>query len=157
MSTATYNTAAPLWRRLAAMVYDSILVFAIWIVVGFLVLALFGIPDAQTVEEGRVVMNPWYRYVLLLAMLLSSFAFFCGFWMASGQTLGMQAWRVRIQNRDGTQVSPRQCLIRYVVAPLSLLLLGAGYLYMYCNPRRETWHDRLSGSQVIWVPPISRE
>jgi uncharacterized RDD family membrane protein YckC len=139
------------------MMYDSIVVMAIWIVVGFIVLAMFGIPNAQTVEEGRVVMNPWYRHALLLAMLISSFTFFAGFWMASGQTLGMQAWRLRIQNPDGSSISLRQCLIRFTLAPFSLLLLGGGYLFMYFNPGRETLHDRLSGSQVVWVSPISRQ
>ena len=34
-------------------------------------------------------------------LLLESFAFFAYFWIFRGQTLGMQAWRLRIDNLEG--------------------------------------------------------
>ena len=60
---------AALWRRLAAMVYDSIVIIAIWMVVGFIVLSAFGIDQAQIVENDHVVMDPYYRITLFSSML----------------------------------------------------------------------------------------
>lgn len=141
---------AALWRRLAAMVYDSIVVIAIWIIVGFIVLSAFGIDQAQIVENDRVVMDPYYRLTLFSSMLLSAYLFFAWFWTHSGQTLGMQAWKIRVQNPDGSAVSYKQSLIRCVIAPFSFLLLGMGYFYMFFNPEKLTLHDRLSNSIVVF-------
>jgi uncharacterized RDD family membrane protein YckC len=143
---------APLWRRIAAMLYDSFLVFAIWIVVGFVVLSAFGIEEARTVDGSAVTLDPVYRYTLLASMLLSAFLFFGFFWTHSGQTLGMQAWRIKVQNLDGSAISWRQALLRFCAAPFSLLALGLGYLCMLVDPLERTVPDRLSGSRVVRVP-----
>ncbi len=152
----TDNASAALWRRLAAMVYDSIVILAIWIIVGFLVLSAFGIDQAQVVENDQVVMDPYYRITLFSSMLLSAYLFFAWFWTHSGQTLGMQAWKLRVQNADGSAISYKQSLIRFVTAPFSLLLIGAGYFYMFFNPAKLTLPDLLSYSVVVkmsWDKP----
>ena len=145
-------TIAPLWRRIAAMLYDSLLVFAIWIMVGFVVLTAFGIEDARSVEGEVITLNPLYEYTLFAAMLVSAFLFFGWFWTHSGQTLGMQAWRIKVQNHDGSPLSWRQSLIRYVSAPPALLAAGLGYFCMLVDPGKRTLPDRLSRSQVVRVP-----
>lgn len=143
---------APLWRRLAAMAYDSILVLAIWMVVAFVVLSLFGVENARTVEGEAVTLDPLYRYVLFSAMVASAWAFFAWFWIHSGQTLGMQAWRVRVENADGSTISAGQAVVRFTAAIVSALLLGGGYWMMLFNGKRETLHDKLSHSVVTLVP-----
>lgn len=140
---------APLWRRLAAMLYDSFLVFAIWVLVGSAVLWAFGIEDSRSLQEGTVVLATGFRLTLFAAMLLSAFGFFAVFWTKSGQTLGMQAWKIRVQNPDGSPIALRQCLLRVLTAPPAFLLLGLGYLAMYADPRRRTLPDRVSDSEVV--------
>lgn len=140
---------AVLWRRLAAMIYDSVVMLAIWIIVGFVVLSAFGIEQAQMVENERVVMNPYYRITLFTAMLFSAYLFFAWFWTHSGSTLGMQAWKLRVQNADASAISYKQSLIRFVVAPFSLLFLGAGYFYIFFNKEKLTLPDLLSHSVVL--------
>ncbi len=142
--------SAALWRRLAAMVYDSIVIIAIWIVVGFIVLSAFGIDQAQIVENDRVVMDPYYRITLFSSMLLSAYLFFAWFWTHSGQTLGMQAWKIRVQNSDSSAISYKQSLIRCVIAPFAFVFLGAGYFYMFFNPEKLTLPDLLSRSIVLF-------
>ncbi len=148
-SVITDNAA--LWRRLAAMAYDSIVIIAIWIVIGFIVLSVFGIDQAQMVETERVVMNPYYRITLFSSMLLSAFLFFAWFWTHSGQTLGMQAWKLRVQNLDASAITYKQSLIRFFIAPFSFILLGAGYFYMFFNAKKLTLPDLLSQSVVVKV------
>lgn len=141
--------SAPLWRRLAAMVYDSFLVMAIWMLVGFVVLWAYGVEDYSAVENGQVVLDGAFRVLMFSAMLLSALLFFGFFWTQSGQTLGMQAWKVKVQNPDGSAISWRQALIRCALAPFSLGLLGLGYLCMYADPQRRSLPDRLSRTQVV--------
>lgn len=145
-------TIAPLWRRIAAMLYDSLLVFAIWIMVGFVVLTAFGIDEARTVDGEVITLNPLYEYTLFAAMVVSAFLFFGWFWTHSGQTLGMQAWRIKVQNLDGSPLSWRQSLIRCASAPPALLVAGLGYLCMLVDPAKRTLPDRLSRSQIVRVP-----
>jgi len=152
METTATRIIAPLWRRIAAMLYDSTLVFAIWIIVGFLVLSAFGINEARSVDGELVVLAPLYKNTLFAAMLLSAFLFFGWFWTHSGQTLGMQAWRIKVQNSDGSALSWKQVLLRFVSAPFSMLALGLGYLYMLADPQQRTVPDLLSGSEVVKVP-----
>ena len=142
---------APLWRRLAAMLYDSMLVIAIWMIVAYIVLAAFGIEQARTIEGDVVVLDPLYKNILFAAMLLSAFAFFATFWMKSGQTLGMQAWKIRVRNADDSPIALKQCLIRFVLAPFSLGALGLGYFWMLFDRERMTLHDRASRSEVVRV------
>ncbi len=145
------SDSAALWRRLAAMVYDSIVIIAIWIVIGFLVLSAFGIDQVQVVENDQVVMDPWYRITLFASMLVSAYLFFAWFWTHSGQTLGMQAWKIRVQNTDNSSIGYKQSLVRFVVAPFALAFLGAGYFYMFFNTEKLCLPDMLSGSIVVKV------
>lgn len=147
-------TPVPLWRRIAAMIYDSFLIFAIWIMVGFAVMAAFGVEPATTIEGDTVVyepvvLEPLVENTLFAAMVLSAFLFFGWFWTHSGQTLGMQAWRIRVVNREGGSISWRQCLLRFGTAPFSLLLLGTGYWWALFDKEKRSWPDLVSGTRLI--------
>jgi uncharacterized RDD family membrane protein YckC len=75
-------------RRLAAMVYDTLLVLPLIMASVALFLGgrtlLIGSPG-----EGEVVQLN--AYLVRLVALLTVFGFFCWFWIKNGQTLGMQA------------------------------------------------------------------
>ncbi|HEY0960823.1 MAG TPA: RDD family protein [Pseudomonadales bacterium] len=142
---------APLWRRLAAMLYDSFLVFAIWIVVGFAVLYALGVNNARETSGELAQLTPLQNNVLFAAMFISAYLFFGFFWTHSGQTLGMQAWRIRVQNADGSAISWGQSLQRFCTAPFALLALGIGYLWMLFDRQRRTVPDIVSRSQVVKI------
>jgi uncharacterized RDD family membrane protein YckC len=140
---------APLWRRLAAMLYDSIVLIGLWIIVSFLVTAAFGIDSAGTAESQ---LNPLYRYTLLAAMLGSAYLFFGWFWVNSGQTIGMQAWKLRVQNADGSAIGWRQVGLRYISAPLALAVFGFGYWWALFDRQHRSWPDIASHSYIVTVP-----
>ena len=126
---------------------------------------LFGLRDnlemsgfrVQTTVDGEAVtLDPLYKNVLFAVMILSAWAFFGWFWHKSGQTLGMHAWRIRVENADGGNVSVGQTVKRFAGAALSALPLGLGYWMMLASPARQTLHDRLSGSRVVMVPKMEK-
>ncbi|WP_207063373.1 RDD family protein [Motiliproteus sp. SC1-56] len=130
---------ASLLLRLAAMLYDSLIVIALWMLIGAIGVGLNG---------GEAVEGPFFKSCLFLI----TFIFFAGFWTRSGQTLGMQAWRIRIQTPDGFTITPLQALIRFFAAMAAALPLGLGYWWMLFDRQGLTWHDRYSESRVVRVP-----
>ncbi|MDY7117765.1 RDD family protein [Halomonas sp. SSL-5] len=145
---------AGLGRRLGAMLYDAFLVIAIWLLMaGLHLLAvrhLAGLP-AEQVGVGLVQVAS-----LRLIMLVSAFAFFAFFWCRGGMTLGMQAWRLRVQTLEGHAISLRQAMIRYLVAWLSVAALGLGYLWVLFDAERRSWPDIASGTRVVVLPKPAR-
>jgi len=150
------NTPAPLWRILAAMAYDSILVIAIWMVVTFIILSFFGVENARTLEGEAVVLDPIYKNITFAAMIVSAWAFYGWFWTHSGQTLGMQAWRIRVVNKQGQPITAAQSVMRFGMAIVSWLLLGIGYWMMLFNSEKQTLHDKVSNTKLIKVPLMEK-
>lgn len=136
------DTALPrcgLIRRLAAIVYDAILLFGIVFIASALVQPLTRMisPD-----------NPFFTLYFLAVV----FAFFGWFWTHGGQTLGMRAWRVRVQRPDGQTISWGQALLRYLMAILSWVALGLGFLWSLVDREKRTWHDLVSETVLVVLP-----
>ena len=92
------QTPAGLPRRLAAVVYDSLLLAGVLVVATALAVGLTVavIGSAAFQAHNPLPGNPFFRTYLLLVC----FFFYAGFWVYGGQTLGLRAWRLRIQQRD---------------------------------------------------------
>jgi len=78
-----------------------------------------------------------------------SYLFFGWFWTHGGQTLGMQARKIRITRLDGAPIHWRQALLRAVMATGSWLFLGLGFAWIFIDQNRQSWHDHLSRSRLI--------
>jgi uncharacterized RDD family membrane protein YckC len=125
---------------LAALVYDAFLVTALAFAFTFTVVMLRG----REVEPG----TPWFAAALVGIAL----AFYGWFWTRGGQTLGMQAWRIRVMAADGGPVRWPQAVLRFFAAWLSALPAGLGYVWVLFDAERRAWHDRLSGTRTVRVP-----
>ena len=133
------NAAVPgLWRRLAAIFYDSWLVAGLW---------LLGVTVDTFVGAG----SEGSHLMLQLYAILSPMVFFSWFWMHGGQTLGMRAWRMKLLSGAGTEVTLRQSLARCFAAMLSMLTLGLGYLWILFDRDGLAWHDRISNTRLVMV------
>ena len=136
---ATVETAR-LWRRLAALVYDWILLTAIFFVATVALLAF---------REGKAfpANDPAYSACLILTAV----TFFGWFWTHGGQTLGMRAWKIQAIGAAGQSLSWGQALIRSLVAMLGAVFFGLGFLWVLVDSRRRSWQDIASDSQVIFL------
>jgi uncharacterized RDD family membrane protein YckC len=140
-TVACGQAGARLWRRFAAIAYDTLLLAALLLVLAALVVGLRG---QQAIEPGTL----WWQVSLIAVWWL----FFAGFWSRGGQTLGMRAWRIRLVRDDGGPVSLRVATARLAAAWLSLLPAGAGYWWSLIDRERRCWHDRLTGTRVVAIP-----
>lgn len=157
-----------MFKRALAIVYDGLISIAVLLVATWIYTMIAGSLTGwdryeQLAEAGRLSGDPGLTFVLFLVLYL----FFAYFWTRIGQTLGMQVWRIRIENLDGTAVSWTQALIRYVTASavVFLAMLGGYYLgaatlfisipaiialFLPINGLSVT--DRMSNSVVVQVP-----
>ena len=76
--------------------------------------------------------------------------------MKGGQTLGMQAWRIKLVAIDGSKLRFSQALLRCLGAAISAGCLGLGYLWKLVDRNNRYWHDYLSGTELELLPKSSR-
>ena len=142
---------APLWRRLAALIYDAFILLALTMLYGFLVTALhaviFGTPKEKDYQP--MIDTP----LVLLGLVLTLGAFYVFFWRRAGQTVGMRAWRLLLVDAtSGNKPKLKSVIIRACFGPVSLAAGGLGYFWMWLDSNNQCLHDRLSGTQIVVTP-----
>ncbi|KPA92760.1 MULTISPECIES: RDD family protein [Pseudomonas] len=145
--------AAGLGRRLAAMFYDALLCTALLIVTGFIYklaqMAIIGEQRLKTLaDSGALDGDPLFSTVVFCVL----FGFFAKFWTYKGQTLGMQVWGIRVQNADGSAISLWQALLRFLIAIVSMLFAGLGFIWVLLDKQKRSWHDIYSDSRLVRIP-----
>ncbi|HEY3697938.1 MAG TPA: RDD family protein [Spongiibacteraceae bacterium] len=140
-------------RRCAALIYDAFLLFGLLVVPLFIATALLS--STMKLQNGNVAHDlpsiaP--KPIILFYIAAVIVTFYCYFWRTSGQTLGMQAWRIRVDSNAGGRASWRQCLLRSAVGFCSLLFAGLGYWWIWWDSRHAAWHDRASDTHVVVLP-----
>ena len=135
-----------LMRRIAAMLYDSLLVVALLFLATTPFIGWYG---GEAVEPGD---NPLYQLVLFAVI----FGFYVGFWKLRGRTLGMQSWGLQLESMDGQPLKLQQLVIRFFASILSWLPFGLGFLWSLWDKDKLTWHDRLSGTKIVHYPRATR-
>jgi len=144
---------AGFWRRFASLVYDTlaIIAFAMLTVVLYLfaiqglisldVIALNGAEDVSARIQGSLLLSGVRSSLLVLVGLV----FFGYFWTKSGQTIGMRAWRLKVQTSQGSLISWPQAIIRSISA-----LLGLGNLVVLVDfKNKKALQDYLSKTEVV--------
>lgn len=141
MSTAT---SAGFGRRLAALIYDSLLLAALLLAYTGILVAVRG--SGLAPASGHA----WYLYRAGELVLIA--AYYVVNWMQSGQTLGMRAWRLRTVSESGRPLHLLRALWRCVCGFLAWAPAALGVLWLYADPEHLALHDRLSGTRVVRLP-----
>lgn len=129
-----------LLRRLAAIFYDCLLLLSL-LFVGTLLVIPFNSGDA--ISHGNILYNAY--------LLIVSYLYFTWQWRHGGQTLGMLAWKIKLVDTNSQNVSWKKATIRYLLAIISLVCIGAGFIWSIFDNAKLTFHDRYSGSRLILV------
>jgi len=137
---------AGLGRRLFALAYDAILLFALCAIVTLLFLPLTGGSALTAAQTPRL--EVLYRVVLLA--VVAGYTCYC--WTHGGQTIGMLAWRLYVQRENGAALDWPLALRRLGAACVSLAAAGLGFVWLLFDPARRTWHDRWTHTRVIVRP-----
>jgi uncharacterized RDD family membrane protein YckC len=164
---AASGPAPSLWRRLAAFMYEGVLLFGVVMIAGYLYSSLTQMRHAL---RGTVGLQAFLFIILGI--------YFVWFWARSGQTVAMKAWHIRLVDTAGQPVSQPRALARYLLSWLWFLpalaavhfagLQGTGAIFgslaagvlayaalAFLHPQRQFWHDVVCGTRLItWRPAL---
>jgi uncharacterized RDD family membrane protein YckC len=158
-------TAPGLRRRLAAFVYEGVLLFGVLMIAGL----AYGL---ATQQRHALIGQIGLQLFLFLVLGL----YFTWFWTHGGQTVAMKTWHVRLLTREGLPVGLARAWLRYLLAWLwflpalavahlaglrsgggvTALLLAGMVIYALLarfNRRRQFMHDLLSRTELVYAPP----
>jgi len=124
-------------RRLMVMLYDSL------IILGLLMLA-----SALALPFGNLEKIAFRDLWFTLWLLLVCFIYLAGCWRYPGMTVGMRAWRVRLIDADGGDVSWLRCGLRFITGFASIGVFGLGLLWSLFDRKKRCWHD-LAGHTLL--------
>jgi len=145
-STVSTKQSAGVFRRIAAIAYDALLMIAIAFVVTNLYLIIYHL----FVGLGPEPLNPLLLNTTLFPLLLATnCGFLLWFWLNGGRTLGMRAWHLKIVSESDQAITVKQALLRLCFAPLSFLPFGLGFWFCWIDPQGLSWHDRLSKTRLV--------
>jgi uncharacterized RDD family membrane protein YckC len=69
-------------------------------------------------------------------------------WSAFGKTPGKAIFGLEVVTLTGRRPSVLRSLVRFLGYVLSLIPLGAGFLWVLVDDHRRAWHDHLAGTTV---------
>ena len=145
MSAEVSLQLASVRRRLASMLYETMLLFGV-LSVAFMLPHL-----ALGLAFGVALSGP-----ILVAHIFAVLGiYFVWYWRHGGRTLAMQTWKLRLVDAQGNPPALKQLLLRYCLSWPSLLCYGAGLIWALFDRDRLFLHERLSGTRIIFAPPTT--
>jgi uncharacterized RDD family membrane protein YckC len=139
----TSGTSAGFGRRLAALLYDSVLLAALLVV----------FTSGAVFLNHRVAVEPatagaWV-YLYRTGLLGVIAGYYLLNWTRSGQTLGMRAWHLRAVTPSGQPLAWKDAALRLVFGVLAWAPAALGVLWLYADPEHLALHDRWSKTRIV--------
>ena len=175
-------TIAKPTTRLAAIVYDGMLILALLFLVGTVLTVIGTLLTMQTGTESAQARSlpVWYQNIVMTpSFILTLVGFYGIFWRRGGQTLGMQTWRLKTVNDSGHLLTWGQSFKRIMAASLMPLIfgiigsliggsraiiltsafLGLVFNYAFClfNRRGLAVQDMISNTVTLKMPKTENE
>jgi uncharacterized RDD family membrane protein YckC len=123
-------------------------------VIVVMLLALGWLFDTVTRLFPTVFFDPGELFHLAafgVIIIVTAAIYYLFFWTLTGQTPGKMLLGIKVVSLDGSSLTFWQALRRFVCYFLSALALYVGYLWVLVDNRRQGWHDKLSGTIVVYV------
>lgn len=147
--------AGPLWRRLLAFMADLVALGPLLFLAGWSWCSVFEIefPTGQLPPLDYAVQLFWGKDPLVLAgivFLLGIGTLYFLIWpLFVGSTPGMWLLGLTLVDEDGRQLSAGASTVRALAAMLSASYLWLGFLWILFDPKRQGFHDKVAGTQVV--------
>lgn len=175
-------TIAKPTARVAAIIYDGMLILALLFLVGTVLTVIGTLLTMETGTQSQEARSlpTWYQNVIMTpSFILTLVGFYGLFWRRGGQTLGMQTWRLKTVNNSGHLLNWGQSFKRILAACLMPLIfgviggliggsraviltsafLGLIFNYVFClfNRRGLAVQDMLSNTITLKMPKAENE
>lgn len=155
--------APPLGRRMAAWLYEGMLMFGVVFISGYLF---------STLTQTRHGLENRHMQQAFLFVVFG--IYFTWLW-SHGQTLAMKTWHIRVVDVQGRPLTQWRALLRYLCSwlwflpplagvypfklnPAESLVIVAGWVAVWAvlsrfHPQQQFWHDALAGTRLVQAPP----
>ena len=164
-TTPVSLVAPPLLRRMAAWLYEGMLLFGVVFIAGYLFSTL-------TQTRNALDNRHWQQGFLFFVFGV----YFVWFW-AKGQTLAMKTWHIRVVDASGRPLTQARALVRYLLSwlwflpPLAvagffglpggeLAVIMVGWVLFWAllsrfHAQRQFVHDALAGTRLVHHKPAA--
>ena len=95
------------------LIYDFLLFLAIWFVASLIFIMIVQ-------DTNFAYFKPIYQFYSLSVIGI----YFIWFWTHGGQTLAMQTWKMRVVAKNGTALTMKQAITRYIFAVIGITSSG---------------------------------
>lgn len=136
---------ASLWRRLAALAYDALVVLAILMLLALIINGIYAAFQGEFPGE-------YPRPVVLTLIFTICFFYYSHSWRRGGQTIGMKAWRIKLVNDNPKPLQLSQFMLRTGIGFFSIILAGLGFWWALIDKQQRSWHDIASYTHVVFKP-----
>ena len=147
--TPTEFPRAGFFKRVAAIVYDLLIVVVLAMVVTFInlitidLLSANGLLDISAYEDPSAFLNAQWWFTV--EMIVAIWFFYAWFWYDGGQTLGMRSWRLKVESDNEQALTFKRSGLRAIYA-----LLGLGNLMVLFTPsKKQALQDKLTQTRVV--------
>lgn len=137
MTNISQSRSPSFFKRIAAIIYELLLLMAVFSIVTFLFILIFG-----NATEG------FNHFALQLTLWLVGGMYFVFSWIKTGQTLAMKTWCIKLESINGELLSLNRAMLRYLLATAGVMFFGAGFLWALFDREGLYLHDRLIGSRL---------
>lgn len=83
--------------------------------------------------------------------------YFVFFWTLVGFTPGKAILGIKVMRMNGAKLSFGRSLLRFFCYWISALPIFLGFLWVLWDPKRRAWHDKIAGTQVLFIPKKARK
>ena len=133
--------SAGFFKRILALIYDSLLIAAIIIVASLLLVFING----EYPKPGTLL-----SFIQFLISILAGPLFYSYFWLTNdGQTTGMQAWKIKLVSSNESKLNMKQTYLRCLISVISFLFIGIGYFWILFNKNNLSWSDMATKTRII--------
>ncbi len=127
-------------------IYESLLLFGPLLLISFFYSFVTNFSDQGAPDAAGLK-----RVGLQLTLAASIVGYFVWGWSKDRCTLPMQTLGLRVHSKAGGPVTPRQALLRALLAiPSTLSVIG--FFWGLIDKDSQSLHDKLSGTRLVYIP-----
>lgn len=127
-------------------IYESLLLFGPLLLISFLYSFLTDFSDRA--DPGAAAFKRLGLQFTLGGVIV---AYFVWGWSRDRCTLPMQTLGLRVRSKDDQPITPRQALLRALVAIPSTLSL-VGFFWGIFDKDAQSLHDKIAGTRLVYMP-----
>lgn len=129
------------WKIVFALLYDVILLLAVW---------FFAAIPVVLWQGGSLEAKPMATLGLQIYLIGITYLYLTYFWTQSGQTPGLRTWKLQLQREDGYLLTRHNANVRFL---LSIIFFGISLIGLTYG-KKQLLHDQLAKTRIV---PISNK